>query len=72
MTDDASAGGGPGGPGGPGMEGEAASVEISAAASGTEVVVGVVGRIQAAELTEARQRTKSGSPSPRWAAWSRT
>lgn len=58
--------------GAPDWEAAVASVEDSAAASGAEVVVGVAAGVEAAELAEARPRTKSGSPSPSWADWSRT
>lgn len=63
---------GPEAPGALEWEAAAASVEDSAAASGAEVVVGVAAGVEAAELAEAKPRTKSGSPSPSWAAWSRT
>lgn len=53
-------------------EAVAASQEDSAAASGAKVVARVAAGDEALELAEARPRTKSGSPSPSWAAWSRT
>lgn len=59
-------------PGALGLEAVAASVEDSAAASGVEVVAGVVAGAEAAELAEAKLRIRSGFPSPSWAAWSRT
>lgn len=44
--------------GAPDWEAAVASVEDSAAASGAEVVVGVAAGVEAAELAEARPRTK--------------
>lgn len=53
-------------------EAAAASEEDLAAASGAEVAAGVGVGVEAVELAEARPRIRSGSPSPNWAAWSRT
>ena len=39
---------------------------------GDGVAAGVAAGAKAAELAEARPRTRSGSPLPSWAAWSRT
>lgn len=53
-------------------EAAVASAEASVVAFGAGVVAGVGDGAEAAELAEARPRTKSGSPLPSWAAWSRT
>ena len=47
-------------------EATVASAEPSVVASRVEA------RAEAAELVEARPRTRSGSPLPSWASWSRT
>ena len=53
-------------------EAAVASAEASVVASGAGVMAGVWAGTEAAELVEARPRTRSGSPLPSWAAWSRT
>ena len=49
-----------------------ASAGASVVASRAGVVARVWARAEAAELAEARPRTRSGSPLPSWAASSRT
>ena len=53
-------------------EATVASAGPSVVASGAGVVAGVRAGAEAAELAEARPRTRSGSLLPSWAAWSRT
>ena len=53
-------------------EAAVASAEASVVASRAGVVAGARAGAEAAELTEAGPRTRSGSPLPSWAAWSRT
>ena len=53
-------------------EAAVASVEASVVAFRAGVVAGFGARAEAAELAEARPRTRSRSPLPSWAAWSRT
>lgn len=49
-----------------------ASAEDSAAVLGAAVVVEAVAVVEAAELVEEKLKTRSGFPSPSWAAWLRT
>ena len=49
-----------------------ASTEASVVVSRAGVGARVGARAEAAELVESRLRTRSGSPLPSWAAWSRT
>ena len=75
MADDAGAAGGPGGPGGPRIRRPRllpATAEDSAAVLGAVVVAEAVAVVEAAGLVEVKLKTRSGSPSPSWAAWLRT
>lgn len=63
MANDAGAAGGPGA-----LEWEAAAASAEASAAASPAVAGVAVGVRAAELAEARQGTRRGSPSPSWAA----
>lgn len=67
MANDTGAMGAPKGPGALEWEALDTAPRVMAVAVGVVVVMG-----KATELTEARLRTRRGSPSPSWAAWSRT
>ena len=53
-------------------EATVASAEASVMASGARIAAAVGVGAEAAKLVEARPRTRSDSPLPSWAAWSRT
>lgn len=64
MADDASAVGRPGG--------VARALEWGVGVASEEAPAAAPSGAKAMELAEARPRTRSGSPSPSWTAWSRT
>jgi hypothetical protein len=69
MADDAGAAGGPGGPGGPRIRRPRL---LPATAEDSAAVLGAAAVVVAAGLAEVKLKTRSGSPSPSWAAWLRT